>query len=154
MENFRPVEREGMTSVTCKRGRTKGGEGDGEGRGDEEGVGRVVQGREGRSTTREIVLTTIDLDVDVLNLEHRRLIVRVLVREDHRRTNAETFTADEDVGETRVLHLGQTRLLAVVERNVAHVSLDLGQRERNLVVLVVCSVIRIATDNKEWGTYL
>ena len=80
--------------------------------------------REG-AKRKEEVLTTVDLDVDVLNLEDARLVVRLLVREDEGDRGAETLTTENDVSEARVLHLRQTRLLAVVEGDVAHVGLNL-----------------------------
>lgn len=65
---------------------------------------------------QEDVPTTVDLDVDGLNLEHRRLVLRVLAREDDRCVHDDALTADEDVSEALVLHLGQTSLLAVERR--------------------------------------
>lgn len=77
----------------------------------------------------------------VLHLEHRTLIMRVLARKHNRRRHAQTLSTNKNVRETRVLHLRQTCLLAIVERDVAHVGLDLRERERDLVVLLIYTQI-------------
>ena len=83
------------------------------------------------------MLTTVNLDMNVLNLEHARLVVRLVIREHDSDGGAQALSTENDVSEARILHTRQTGLLAVVERNVAHVGLDLGELERDLVVLVV-----------------
>ena len=86
------------------------------------------------------LLTPVNFDVDVLDLKDARLVVRLLVREDEGDGGAETFTSEDDIGETRILHLGETSLLAVIEGDVPHVGLDLREGEGDLVMLVVCKI--------------
>ena len=52
-------------------------------------------------------------------------------------TYGETLATEEHVCETLVGELGEAGLLAEVERDVAHVRLDLAERERELVVRLV-----------------
>lgn len=50
---------------------------------------------------------------------------------------AQTLTTEQDVRQPRVLELRQTALLVKVERNIAHIGLDVSKRQREVVALVV-----------------
>ena len=76
-------------------------------------------------------------------IEYRR---DVEISRDVRR-DGHTMTAKEHVGQARVRQLGDAGLLAEVERDVLHVRLDLAERERELVVVLVADrVVRRELD--------
>lgn len=79
-------------------------------------------------------LERVKLDVHGLDLEHRAL---VLLRARQMHGRSEALAAEEHVRETRVAQLREAGLLAEPEGDVAHVRLDLAERERELVVLLV-----------------
>lgn len=79
-------------------------------------------------------LERVKLDVDALDLEHAR---SVLLRAAEVHGSREALAAEQDVRETRVRELREAGLLAEPERDVAHVRLDLAERERELMVLLV-----------------
>ena len=77
----------------------------------------------------------VDLDGDIIDTEDGGL---VLGRRREGNVGGNTLTTNKNVGETRILHLGQARLLVVVERDVAHVGLHVGKGERDLVRVLIC----------------
>ena len=79
-------------------------------------------------------LERVQLHVHVLDLEHAGLVL-LRAREVHGRSKA--LAADNDVRETRVGDLREAGLLAEPEGDVAHVRLDLAEREGELMVVLV-----------------
>ena len=75
-----------------------------------------------------------DLHVDVLDLEHAGL---VLVGGCDVRRDSETLAAEQDVRKTRVGELGEAALLLEVEGDIAHVRLDLTERQDEFMVLLI-----------------
>lgn len=79
-------------------------------------------------------LEGVDFDGDVLDVEDGGLVFAGGGEVD---LDGEAFAAEEDVCETRVLDLGDTALLLEVEGDVAHVGLDLGEGEGEVVIVLV-----------------
>ena len=80
-------------------------------------------------------LEPVNLDVHRVDLEERGLIgARGGMQADVR---GDAIAANEDIGETGVFHTGKASLLVIVEGNVAHVCLDLREREVDAVVRVI-----------------
>lgn len=79
-------------------------------------------------------LEGVDLDLHALNLEDRALIFISRYQMDRSR---QTIPADENIGDTRVHNLGETSLLAVVDRDVPHVRLHLGELEHKFVMVLI-----------------
>ena len=52
-------------------------------------------------------------------------------------THAQSLATQQNISDTRILHLGHASLLPVVERDVPHVSLHLLQRQADAVMVVV-----------------
>ena len=82
-----------------------------------------------------------NLDIDVLHLENARA---VFVCGDDMGSDSQTLATEQDVGQARVGEFRETALLLEVERNVAHVRLDLAQRENELVVILIPEDARVS----------
>lgn len=76
----------------------------------------------------------VDVDLDVLDLEDARL---VLVSADEVDGSSQPLPTKYDVRQARIADLWETGLLAEVEGDVAHVRLDLGEGEGELVMMFV-----------------
>jgi len=82
--------------------------------------------------------------VDGLDLEDAG---RVLTRGCNLRSHAKALAAEQDVSKPRFPDLGETGLLAEVERNVTHARLDLCEHECEVVVaLVRDGIVRAELD--------
>lgn len=79
-------------------------------------------------------LERVNLNIDILNMEHA---ARVLARARQMHSNSHTRPAKEHISKPRVLVFDRARLAVDVERNVAHVRLDLREGELEVVRVVV-----------------
>ena len=79
-------------------------------------------------------LERIDRNVHILDVEHAAAIPICRGQVD---LNRQTLSPKEDVSETGIAELGEPVLLLEVERDVLHVSLDLGERDREVMVTLV-----------------
>jgi len=79
-------------------------------------------------------LKRVDFDGDVLDVEDGGLVFAGGCEMDF---DGETFAAEEDVCETRVLDLRDAGLLLEVEGNITHIGLDLAESEGEVVVVFI-----------------
>jgi hypothetical protein len=79
-------------------------------------------------------LERVNLDVNVVNSEDGRAI---LLRRHQMDCSTQTLSTEDDVSETRVLHLRQAGFLVVVEGDVTHIGLNLLQCDGDAVTMIV-----------------
>lgn len=80
-------------------------------------------------------LERIKLNIDVLDVEDARAVLGI--GRDELNGDSQALSAEEDISKTRVLDLGEAVLLVEVESHIAHVGLDLRERESEVVVVLV-----------------
>ena len=79
-------------------------------------------------------LERTDFDVYILDFENRASIFPCIDEVDN---SCEARPSNDDIGHSRVHHLWEACLLVEEEGDVAHVCLNLSERERKLMVMLI-----------------
>lgn len=83
-------------------------------------------------------LQGVDVNVNILDTEHTVSSVLNGLQVDN---DADTLSANDDIGQTAVLDLGPSRLSSESELDISEIGLDLRHGESNSVVVVILHVV-------------